>query len=185
MTNFSIFYLIFRFWRAGNSSNRSASRFCAICQYKWPGIFDGEPVCDRKHDFPKYSKINVSVFLIHDEIHQLYMNWKSGKPTLILFLVTLLQEKSIYFTKPWYDPMVNTVVLPWAVRLKHTRKCSFQNWHQKNIVYQKHTVLVKNLTSQKYGQIVPTSCGSILPHTKPSQLPYNAQNRFFGDIGHI
>ena len=40
-------------------------------------------------------------------------------------------------------------------------------------------------SSQNDGQIVPTPRGSILHHTKPSQVPYNAQNRFFRDIGHI
>ena len=39
-------------------------------------------------------------------------------------------------------------------------------------------VFSKKVTCQKHGQIVPTPRGSILPHTKPSQVPYNAQNRF-------
>ena len=97
-----------------------------------------------------------------------------------LFFINMSPRKSISFTTPWYDPMVNTVILPTSLRQKHTRKWSFQNWRQTNIVYQKHTCLVKKLTSQKYGQIVPTPRGSILPHTKPSQVPYNAQNRFLG-----
>ena len=41
------------------------------------------------------------------------------------------------------------------------------------------SILAKNITSQKYGQIVPTPCGSISHHTKPSQKPYNAQNPVF------
>ena len=41
------------------------------------------------------------------------------------------------------------------------------------------SILEKNMTSQKYGQIVPTPCGSISHHTKPCQKPYNPQNRFF------
>ena len=34
-------------------------------------------------------------------------------------------------------------------------------------------------TPQKYGQIVPTTGGSILRHTKPSQVPYNPKNIFW------
>ena len=47
------------------------------------------------------------------------------------------------------------------------------------------SVLAKNITSQKYGQIVPTPCGSILHHTKPSQKPYNAKNRFLAISSNI
>ena len=41
------------------------------------------------------------------------------------------------------------------------------------------------MTSHKYGQIVPTPCGSILPHTKPPQVPYNATNRFLSISSNI
>ena len=41
------------------------------------------------------------------------------------------------------------------------------------------------MTSQKYGQIVPTPHGSILHHTKPSQKSYNAKNRFLGTSNNI
>ena len=47
------------------------------------------------------------------------------------------------------------------------------------------TKIQKKHISQKYGQIIPTPHGSLLHHTKPSQLPYNAKNQFFRDIGHI
>ena len=47
------------------------------------------------------------------------------------------------------------------------------------------SILAKNITSQKYGQIAPTPCGSISHHTKPSQKPYNDKNRFLDDIDHI
>ena len=40
------------------------------------------------------------------------------------------------------------------------------------------SISAKNITSQKYRQIVPTPCGSILQHTKPSQRPYKTKNRF-------
>ena len=33
--------------KSRSSSNRSASRFCAVCQYRWSRIFSGEPVCRR------------------------------------------------------------------------------------------------------------------------------------------
>ena len=47
------------------------------------------------------------------------------------------------------------------------------------------SILAKNITSQKYGQIVPTTCGSILHHTKPSQVPYNTKKKMFLANGHI
>ena len=37
--------------RLGNSPNGSSWRFCAIYDYKWPGIFDGEPVFSCRRDF--------------------------------------------------------------------------------------------------------------------------------------
>ena len=46
-------------------------------------------------------------------------------------------------------------------------------------------ILAKNMTSQKYGQIVPTPCGSISHHTKPSQKPYNQKNRFLAISSNI
>ena len=39
--------------------------------------------------------------------------------------------------------------------------------------------------SQTDGQIVPTPRGSILHHTKPSQVPYNAKNRFLAISSNI
>ena len=39
--------------------------------------------------------------------------------------------------------------------------------------------------SQTDGQIVPTPRGSVLHHTKPSQVPYNAKNRFLAISSNI
>ena len=47
------------------------------------------------------------------------------------------------------------------------------------------SILAKNITSQKHGQIVPTPSGSISHHTKPSQKPYNATNRFLAISSNI
>ena len=41
------------------------------------------------------------------------------------------------------------------------------------------SILAKIMTSQKYGQIVPTPRGSILHHTKPSQTLYNQKIDFW------
>ena len=47
------------------------------------------------------------------------------------------------------------------------------------------SILAQKITSQKYGQIVPTPCGSILHHTKPSQKPYNQKNQFWAISSNI
>ena len=49
--------------------------------------------------------------------------WKTHHDS---FFSNVSPRKSIFFTKPWYDPMVNTVILPEAVRQTHTRKWDFQ-----------------------------------------------------------
>ena len=41
------------------------------------------------------------------------------------------------------------------------------------------------LNSQTDGQIVPTPRGNVLHHTKPSQVPYNATNRFLAISSNI
>ena len=43
--------------------------------------------------------------------------------------------------------------------------------------YIKTDVFVQYQISQKYWQIVPTPCGSILQPSRTSQLPYNAKNK--------
>ena len=44
----------------------------------------------------------------------------------------------------------------------------------------KCTLFVKSRIPQKYGQIVPTSCGIILHASRASQVPYNAKKSSLG-----
>ena len=60
-TFFFFFFSILGVLRSGNRSIRSASRFCAICQYKWADILTTTRLFNRTHNFPGTIK-HISTF---------------------------------------------------------------------------------------------------------------------------
>ena len=95
------------------------------------------------------------------------------------------QVNVIFSQKLWNYATVSMVILPVALCSKHEIKQWF--WHR-TLAYQsciKVTFLVNSQISQKYGQIVPTPCGSILHASRASHPPYNAKNRFLGISSNI
>ena len=67
--------------------------------------------------------------------------------------------------------MVGLVILPVALCFKHRKKQRFEHTIVAYNFCIEMYILVESQISQKYGQIVPTPCGSILQASRPSHLP--------------
>ena len=97
-----------------------------------------------------------------------------------------IMQKSFFFGKTVIFNNIHIISLfsscnPWRLIGTHLKTPKLDD--KKNSLH--FSIFAKKMTSQKYGQIVPTPRGSILPHTKPSQVPYNAKIVLFRENGNI